>query len=121
MIKRLLPSRLTLFRVPLASRRHITSHTCMEVHKMDDKIVPEGYVKIIEGEVSMLYKQNESVFYNKVQVLNRDISIQMITLFSEIRINEKNKKLWKKYPDLPGCDGIHVLDALAATGLRSIR
>jgi len=130
----------------------------------------------------MDYDAKEAVFYNKVQVFNRDISIQVIRLFAEQREKEKADKhalrlakftavhheqvakeaslrgqpydtsidvskvtlLEKKmssnnnlgvqvecYRD-PATDkeyrspfapmaGIHVLDALAATGLRSIR
>jgi tRNA (guanine26-N2/guanine27-N2)-dimethyltransferase len=82
---------------------------------------PEGYETIIEGQASMLYEKKEAVFYNKVQVLNRDTSIQTIRLFAEQRIKEKNQKMAKNHPDHPKCEGITVLDALAATGLRSIR
>ena len=82
---------------------------------------PEEYVTIVEGQASMLYAKKEAVFYNKVQVLNRDVSIQTIRLFAEQRIKEKNDKMAKNHPNHPKCDGITVLDALAATGLRSIR
>ena len=77
------------------------------------------------------------------QVLNRDLSIQVISHFSKIRQQEweatakkKSKDsqfvvpdgeapLWDYYStslcSLAGSAGIVVLDALAATGLRSIR
>jgi tRNA (guanine26-N2/guanine27-N2)-dimethyltransferase len=83
--------------------------------------IPDGYEVIVEGQASMLYEKKEAVFYNKVQVLNRDTSIQTIRLFAEQRIKEKNEKMAKNHPDHPKCEGIRVLDALAATGLRSIR
>jgi len=81
----------------------------------------------------MLYNKNEEVFYNKVQVLNRDISIQVIRLFAETIAKEREAKLNKKkaqqtseevslhYLEKKVSDGIRILDALAATGLRSIR
>lgn len=93
----------------------------------------EGYLEIKEGLASMWYDKNEEVFYNKVQVFNRDTSIQVIKLFSEIFDQEKKAKYDKKMarfaadpskfehqPTEPTY-GIHVLDALAATGLRSVR
>jgi tRNA G26 N,N-dimethylase Trm1 len=33
----------------------------------------DGFMKIEEGTANMLYDKNEPVFYNKVQVLNRDL------------------------------------------------
>lgn len=33
----------------------------------------DDFMKIEEGTASMLYDKNEPVFYNKVQVLNRDL------------------------------------------------
>ena len=102
-----------------------------------------GMVEIKEGLVSMFYAKNEEVFYNKVQVFNRDTSIQVIRLFAEIRDAEKKAKYEKKLqryteqqqqqqsssskpkgmdrPPLAPTYGLHVLDALAATGLRSVR
>ena len=81
---------------------------------------------IVEGQASMLYDKSEAVFYNKVQVLNRDISIQIIKLFAEKREEEHRRRFEAKkarnssvqYTDFRG---IHILDALAATGLRSVR
>ena len=107
-------------------------------------------VEIKEGSAVMQYDEKEAVFYNKVQVLNRDLSIQVIRLFSEIREREKtqryegklaryNELLQTGLPAAPAPSssssrkqpqikppyelpkGIHILDALAATGLRSVR
>ena len=93
----------------------------------------------------MYYDTSETVFYNKVQVLNRDISIQVIKLFSERLQNERDAKYrlklatfetstqvspktsltepleTSKAPPTPPEKGIRILDALAASGLRSIR
>ena len=105
--------------------------------------VPEGYELITEGTVSMIYpKSKNSVFYNPVQVQNRDLSILMIKLYAERRakrdfINNIKKKEkitldeaekaaskinWSEYVQRHAKeDGLRILDALAASGLRSIR
>eukprot|EP00428_Durinskia_dybowskii_P073042 CAMPEP_0170412942 /NCGR_PEP_ID=MMETSP0117_2-20130122/31250_1 /TAXON_ID=400756 /ORGANISM="Durinskia baltica, Strain CSIRO CS-38" /LENGTH=570 /DNA_ID=CAMNT_0010670691 /DNA_START=61 /DNA_END=1773 /DNA_ORIENTATION=- len=95
--------------------------------------IPPGHVEIVEGSARMIYDEKEAVFYNKVQVLNRDLSIQTIKLFSEVITSErltkyqaklekykKNPSNFERAPFQPA-DGISVLDALAATGLRSVR
>ena len=90
------------------------------------------------------------VFYNKVQVFNRDLSVMMISLFAQWRYVERSvrrSKRGKKGQEAEDAatmerdrlyamsageldalleaekddDGIRILDALAATGLRSIR
>lgn len=61
--------------------------------------------------------QNEvrgTVFYNPVQEFNRDFSILSIREFAKLRKEEKDKKK-KEF------NGISILEALAATGLRSVR
>ncbi len=93
-------------------------------------------ITIKEGSASMQYDRKETVFYNKVQVYNRDLSIQVINYYAEVREQEKKLKYETKlnaYNELteelkankkPPHDytkGINILDALAATGLRSVR
>ena len=58
--------------------------------------VPPGFTEIREGLVSMIYDQKEAVFYNKVQVFNRDISLQVIRYFAEVRDREKRERYEKK-------------------------
>ena len=55
-----------------------------------------------------------TVFYNPVQEFNRDISIMAIREFSKIRQEERAVKQ-KEFK------GISILEALSATGLRSVR
>jgi len=137
-----------------------------------DVSLKPGHVKITEGTVTMDYDEKEAVFYNRVQVFNRDLSIQVIRLFAEIREKEKEERHQAKvakfalvvkeqeelrakgetkglmektmatnhqYKDVevecyicpktnkevrspfPTPKGIHICDALAGTGLRSIR
>jgi tRNA (guanine26-N2/guanine27-N2)-dimethyltransferase len=97
---------------------------------------------IREGSATIDFGTANEVFYNKVQVLNRDLSIQMISAFAEVRKEEKmaqRKRNPAKYRrevhakhgvaedvvDLEKWsdrrDGIDVLEALSATGLRSVR
>ena len=81
-----------------------------------DKIeVPADCNHITEGSSHMLLplvepknsnKSNQSVFYNPVQIQNRDLSILMISMYQKIHAPDKKLK---------------ILDALAASGLRSIR
>lgn len=40
---------------------------------------------LTEGTAKMQFEEGEQVFYNPVQVLNRDVSIQCLTLFSKIK------------------------------------
>lgn len=119
---------------------------------------------IKEGSTVMIFPsdQNSSVFYNPVQVQNRDLSILMISLYAERRairrsVEQKKKQLYKerkaesnkekqmstkeiqnqlnsfkdslnsqqllkdRKENKDNNDGLTILDALAASGLRSIR
>lgn len=96
-------------------------------------IIPEGYKVITEGKASIYFGEHNQVFYNKVQVLNRDLSIAVITYFTKQRTKELEAKLKKKQEhhrkeDVPqfqewmkAHQGIKIFEALSATGLRSIR
>ncbi|KAF2076456.1 hypothetical protein CYY_002259 [Polysphondylium violaceum] len=75
---------------------------------------PDNIVKVQENTTTILYNNQNEVFYNPVQEFNRDVSILMIKLFIQERKQElaaKNKEFKK----------IKILEALSATGLRSIR
>lgn len=105
---------------------------------------------IIEGSVQMTFPAEEesTVFYNPVQVQNRDLSILMITLAGERRVlrqalKAKRKELVKEGQHAGDAlqaaleeykaslnveelvknetGGLSILDALAASGLRSMR
>lgn len=92
--------------------------------------------------------QESTVFYNPVQVQNRDLSVLMISLYNErraIRLATKSKKKELNQENLPkeelqnrledfekklnvddllstkAEDGATILEALAASGLRSVR
>ena len=55
-----------------------------------------------------------AVFYNPVQEFNRDFSILVIREFQKLLVEEKQAKN-KEH------QGLNILEALAATGLRSVR
>ena len=127
-------------------------------HQLRTIITMSASESITEGSVTMTYASGEEskVFYNPVQVQNRDLSILMITLAGErqalrraLKIKEKElKKLRRDNPDQvfekkvadevedfrktlkttklvasldAKVDGLCILDALAASGLRSLR
>lgn len=80
---------------------------------------------VSEGKAQILVT-NERVFYNPVQEFNRDLSIAVLTIFAKDRFNEAQQKLEKvgkisTPQDAEGQKGITILEALSATGLRSIR
>eukprot|EP00796_Vickermania_ingenoplastis_P004282 gene4282-3098_t len=111
---------------------------------------PEGYAKVCEGSTAVLFppamlkggkpdadgtrttkpevepsrlfvageddqdSDAQAVFYNPAQVVNRDLSICAIELFSRQRRSEPKRKGGTT-------EGITILEALSATGLRAIR
>jgi N2,N2-dimethylguanosine tRNA methyltransferase len=50
------------------------------------------FIDIKEGKASMVYAKDKAVFYNKVQIFNRDFSILVLRHFSEFRQNELKLK-----------------------------
>ena len=63
-----------------------------------------------------------TVFYNPVQEFNRDISVLIIREFAKVRaeeIAERNKG--REDDKVKEVQGLKVLEALSATGLRSVR
>ncbi|KAL9707796.1 hypothetical protein quinque_011314 [Culex quinquefasciatus] len=87
---------------------------------------------IREGSAEILVA--EHVFYNPVQEFNRDLSICVLATFSRVWQRERAEARRKKAKDGPAedevvelvagqwCDqGLRILEALSATGLRSVR
>ena len=105
----------------------------------------EQFNEICEGKAKILFPKGNTVFYNNVQVFNRDLSVAVIKLFSKIYKQEKEQKSANKnkqqddkstkakredddttdssnQPDESKKDiNITVLEALSASGLRAIR
>ena len=113
-----------------------------KVAEVEDDVpeTPEGYKALKEGKANILYiaqklerdedgmvqchgkkrianeinENRGAVFYNPVQEFNRDISLTVIREFNKIHNEELAAK--QKEPRK-----IKILEALAATGLRSVR
>uniref|UniRef100_A0A182QVX7 tRNA (guanine(26)-N(2))-dimethyltransferase n=1 Tax=Anopheles farauti TaxID=69004 RepID=A0A182QVX7_9DIPT len=96
-------------------------------------VTASGVLKTIrEGSAEILVADH--VFYNPVQEFNRDLSICVLTTFSKIYQREKDEERKKKQPSDVATNGgtvlkagvrhesgLRILEALSATGLRSIR
>lgn len=76
-------------------------------------VLEEGSVS--EGSAKITVPKGE-VFYNPVQQFNRDLSISVINTFQSIYLSDP--KVLKREP---GKKGIKIMEALSATGLRSVR
>jgi tRNA (guanine26-N2/guanine27-N2)-dimethyltransferase len=72
---------------------------------------PEGFDAITEGAARVIFENKNEVFYNPSQEVNRDLSVLVLRQFSDQLRQERGEKF----------DGITILEALSATGLRSIR
>ncbi|KAG0168925.1 RNA methyltransferase tRNA(m5U54)methyltransferase [Apophysomyces sp. BC1034] len=95
------------------------------------------YNPVTEGKATILFPKDNEVFYNPVQEFNRDMSIAAIRTWSEMFLQEKRDRIEKKVKKADGDDGkkateknlsqhinvkdFTILEALSATGLRSIR
>ncbi|PVU99260.1 hypothetical protein BB559_000873 [Furculomyces boomerangus] len=83
------------------------------------------YVKVTEGKASTLMPKENEVFYNPIQQFNRDMSIAAINSWREIYIEEKKAKKEKKKESSESANfvepKIKILEALAASGMRSLR
>ena len=64
-----------------------------------------------EGSAEVLFPSLNDVFYNPVQEFNRDLTTAVIQNFIEQRTEERGENT----------EGVAILEALAASGLRSIR
>ncbi|KAJ2304147.1 RNA methyltransferase tRNA(m5U54)methyltransferase, partial [Coemansia sp. Cherry 401B] len=83
----------------------------------------EDYDTVSEGRATILFPRNNEVFYNPVQQFNRDMSIAAIKAWRDMTAEaklerfERSKKPGKTRP----ATTFTVLEALAASGLRSVR
>ncbi|ENN71141.1 hypothetical protein HUJ04_007597 [Dendroctonus ponderosae] len=97
---------------------------------MDEVEEPKPDQEILEGRAKV--RTSGKVFYNPVQEFNRDLSIIAIATFAKLLRQErhaKNKQISDednlvvdiRSPGIKYDDGLCILEALSATGLRSIR
>ncbi|EFN69298.1 Probable N(2),N(2)-dimethylguanosine tRNA methyltransferase [Camponotus floridanus] len=103
----------------------------MTEEKCAKKLKLEEFPVLSEGKAQIIIT-NKKVFYNPVQEFNRDLSIAVLTIFAQDRWNkmiEKNNLtndnkttiLLDTGLNTNKQEGITILEALSATGLRSIR
>ncbi|XP_046746811.1 probable tRNA (guanine(26)-N(2))-dimethyltransferase [Diprion similis] len=76
-------------------------------------VVREGMAEILANE--------KKVFYNPVQEFNRDLSVAVLSIFAKERHEACQKIEPSKKAARKSSEGITILEALSATGLRSIR
>ncbi|CAG8604773.1 1105_t:CDS:10 [Ambispora gerdemannii] len=106
-----------------------------------DSNIEDKFNVITEGKASILFPKSNEVFYNPVQEFNRDLSIAVIRTWSEILREEREEKakkqLQRQTPPAGESSNVGatnaaaskveskfsytILEALAASGLRSIR
>merc|ERR1719431_1079161 len=76
----------------------------------------EGWTVVKEGQAEVLFPSLHDVFYNPVQEFNRDLSTAVIQAHAAQHLDVVDLKAGDVCEE-----GITVLEALAASGLRSIR
>ena len=81
----------------------------------------EGMKEIREGGAVMLFPSTNEVFYNPVQVFNRDLSVAVLNTYSQVLQAEREELQQQKKQQQQQPQRIDVLEALSATGLRAIR
>lgn len=93
-------------------------------HSIMTSIDTTGYDKLTEGSATILFPKNQ-VFYNPVQQYNRDLSVLAITAFTQLFAEETAAKKAKRKADgeivVSKEPYAKVMEALSASGLRSIR
>nr|CAG8532165.1 6388_t:CDS:10 [Entrophospora candida] len=108
------------------------NYTTTTITEVEMEMNVEDYNVITEGKANILFPKNNEVFYNNVQQFNRDMSIAAIRTWNEIISEEKETKLRKKekkgnnssvesQSDSKNFYKFTILEALSASGLRSIR
>lgn len=93
-----------------------TEPTTKKANEKSDVII-EGKAKIYtrtETDLGNNRVEEQEAFYNPVMIFNRDISLLVIQTFAEVLKKEAEDQ---KKP----FNGIQILDALAASGLRTVR
>jgi len=78
-----------------------------------DSIVEEGSIRIF-GEQKEIVDKKMPVFYNSVMKLNRDISILLLSAFSELDAVRRTSGANKER-------SFRIADPLAGSGIRSLR
>ncbi|KAG4093089.1 N2,N2-dimethylguanosine tRNA methyltransferase [Neocallimastix lanati (nom. inval.)] len=99
---------------------------------MGEEFNIDDYNTITEGAATILFPKANDVFYNPIQHFNRDMSTAAIKTWQKQFLKEKKQKMNRKNNNQNNNNeatpeqkneklGITILEALAASGLRSIR
>ncbi|KAJ2632141.1 RNA methyltransferase tRNA(m5U54)methyltransferase [Coemansia sp. RSA 1290] len=83
----------------------------------------DDFQQISEGKATILFPRNNEVFYNPVQQFNRDMSIAAIKTWRDVT-NEAKQQRYERSTNpskTPPSTQFTLLEALAASGLRSVR
>lgn len=119
----------------------------MVIEQSEDSVIDDNksdFMSVKEGKAEILFPKSRDVFYNPVQEFNRDLSIAVITQYvienhqnlqqksdnidqgneedisNNVTSTDDNSNLGKRKRN-QNDQGILILEALAASGLRSIR
>ena len=71
----------------------------------DELKLKTDYNQVKEGKANVYFHKKTQVFYNPIQEFNRDLSIAVLNTYSSVNNNKK----------------LRILEALAASGIRSMR
>lgn len=124
--------------ITLNKRTMTTANVNMtDVEMTSPEIDITQYNTVTEGKATILFPKHNEVFYNPVQQFNRDMSIAAIRTWSEIFNQEKTDRMEKKLAKAKdekskiaiqnaldkhnSSDNFTILEALSASGLRSVR
>uniref|UniRef100_A0A0K0FFA4 tRNA (guanine(26)-N(2))-dimethyltransferase n=1 Tax=Strongyloides venezuelensis TaxID=75913 RepID=A0A0K0FFA4_STRVS len=81
--------------------------------------------EVVEGKAKLYFDGEKEAFYNPVQEFNRDLTITVLRQFVTDRENEEKNVTEGVPPEKKikqeNNDGITILDALSASGLRALR
>lgn len=98
-----------------------------------DGAIREGKAEVLANRKQKRRDGKDEVFYNPAQVFNRDLSVLVISVYAGLRraqreeFQRKREEKAKAAKDsgrpskAPPPPGLKILEALAATGIRSIR
>ncbi|KAJ1735499.1 RNA methyltransferase tRNA(m5U54)methyltransferase [Coemansia biformis] len=83
----------------------------------------EDYQQITEGQATILFPKNNEVFYNPVQEFNRDMSIAAIKTWRDVTMEARMARFARSESPkkVAPPTTFTILEALAASGLRSVR
>merc|ERR1719391_74643 len=88
-------------------------------HPTRFRVNENGWWVVKEGQAEILFPSEKDVFYNPVQEFNRDLTIAVIKEFSRPLLKQRGVE--NPQIGVKSDQGFNILEALAASGLRSVR